>query len=414
MTGGGGNTATVVQEGDASFVHVTPTAEGTRIAILSADTDKKTVGLRIRTTGVAEVKMSGFDKPWLLPDTRGEWRYVTYTMGGLERFRDIVYLSFKGSPDIKVDLDTLFRNGGGMPTPPVFRSGDKNLEIVAYVGAPVQLDFSPTKEDGVVVVDSIDKPQDSTLNGRTGTFFWVPSQEGVVTFVVTLTEGKTVAAKRVDIVVARDRESAVIRILSSYNQNTPYVAATQEKSQDLFNELKALPRESDNTLFYEKLLQFQQAIDALEPLTPLLPDGSMDYPKIVAQSNIGELIALLTDGNNDTFPVYSLAKDLNYIFDFGPDFRISASAFALQGRLNFENRTQDTAFFGSNDGKTWTQLTLPITDPPTELKKVEVKKELSDKQFRYLKVEKLSKKSSNLFEPSELRIYGQRHEVKWP
>lgn len=405
------NKAVAAQEGNKEFVRVTPSEKGTRIAILSSDTDKKAIGMRIRTTGVTEVKMSGFKKPWLLPDTEGQWRDVTYTMGGLERFLNIVYMTIKGSPDTTVDLDCLFRNPGGELAAPAFRSGDENLEIVAYVGAPVKLDFAPAKMDGSVRVGSTDKPKDSTLNTQTGAFFWVPNQEGEQTFVVNLTAGETIAARKVYIIVTPDRESAIRKILSGYDRNTPYVSTSLKAFQSALSQLKGLGDSADNLAFFAKLMQVQAAVDALEPLTPLLPDGSMDYPKIVASSDIGESIGLLTDGNDDTFPIYSLAKDLNYIFDFGPKFQISVAAFALEGRLNFENRTQDTAFFGSNDGRSWTQLTEPLAKPPTELTRVEVKPGLSDKPFRYLKIEKLSRKSANLFEPSELRIYGRRHEV---
>ena len=101
----------------------------------------------------------------------------------------------------------------------------------------------------------------------------------------------------------------------------------------------------------------------MKPLTPLLPDGSMDFPKAVASSNIGEAMSLLVDGNSDTFPGFYLVKDNYYEFDFGPDFKFSATAFAMEGRVNFEDRMQGVKFYGSNDGKTWTELTPEATRP---------------------------------------------------
>jgi large repetitive protein len=127
---------------------------------------------------------------------------------------------------------------------------------------------------------------------------------------------------------------------------------------------------------------------------------------------INASIALLTDGNDDTFPVYTLAKNLGYVFDFGPRFKLSATAFALEGRLNFADRATDTAFFGSNDGTTWTQLTVPIKGLPVELTKVAVKPELVRERFRYLKLQKGGGTQGGLFEPAELRIYGQRYETR--
>lgn len=405
--------AVVVKEAGTTFVRITPTEPGTRIAILSADTDKKTIGLRIRTTGVAEAKMSGFARPWLLPNTRGEWRYVTYTMGGLERFKDIVYFSVTGSPNTRVEIDSLLRDANAKLKPPAFRTTSTDTPIVAYVGAPIRLDFSATNADNrSLVVSSLDNPRGSTLNGQTGEFSWKPMRPGDVTFVVNLSDGETLTAQKVQIVVERDRSAALRRIVSTHDKNLAYVASTQEEYRALLDEIQGLGQGTDDELFFAKLSQLQAAVDSLEPLTPLMADGSMDYRHLVASSNIGDSIGLLTDGNDDTFPVYFLAPDLNYIFDFGPGFRLSATAFAIEGRLNFENRTTDTAFFGSNDSKSWTQLTPPITQLPTELTKVDVDAKYSTAQFRYLKIEKRSRASAGLFEPSELRIYGQRYEVK--
>jgi hypothetical protein len=403
--------AAVMRENDTAFVRVTPTDTGTRIAILSADTDKKRIGLRIRSTGATEVKMSALERPWLLPDTQGQWRYVAYDLDRLERFRDIVYMTVKGSPRTMVDVDCLLRNAEDKLTPPAFSSGRGDMQIVAYVGAPVALDFSANSTVSGLLISSLDKPQDSNLNGDSGTFSWRPTQEGEYTFVVNAANAAAIAAKRVRMVVARDRESAAARIASGFNKDTPYVRATLQKYQAALNAIDARDSATDDETSFAKLVQLQQACDALEPLTPLRSDGSMDYPKLVAASNIGDLIGLLVDSNDDTFPVYTLAKDLNYMFDFGPDYQISATAFGIEGRLNFENRAQDVTFFGSIDAKNWTQLTPSIANLPTEMSKVDVGKEHLAERFRYLKIEK-NRKSASLFEPAELRIYGRRYEVK--
>jgi len=400
--------AAVVKEGDTTFVRVIPTDNGTRIAILSADTNQKIIGLRIRTTGVAELKMSGLEKIWLLPNTEGRWRYVAYDVGRLERFLDIVYMSFKGSPQTKVDLDTLLRDAADKLAPPVFSSCNQYVRIVAYVGAPMTLDFSATSAADGLVIKSLDLPIGSSLNGNSGAFSWNPTQEGDYS---NAGNTEAVAASRVRIIVTRDRESAAAKAESGFNKDIPYVKATLEKYQAASNELRALQAETDGKTCFAKLLHLQQACDALQPLTPLLSDGSMDYPKLVAASNIGDSIGLLTDGNDDTFPVFTLAKNLNYIFDFGMDYRISPTAFAIEGRLDFETRAKDVTFFGSNDCKSWTQLTPPITKLPTELSKIDVSTTHLGEQFRYLKIEK-DRKSSPLFEPSELRIFGRRYEVK--
>ena len=72
----------------------------------------------------------------------------------------------------------------------------------------------------------------------------------------------------------------------------------------------------------------------------------------------------------------------------------------------------DVSAFGSVDGKQWHQLTPELTVMPTELKRIEVDREFQDGRFRYLKIQKMNKRSAGLFEPAELRIHGRRHEVR--
>ncbi|MCB1130774.1 MAG: putative Ig domain-containing protein [Verrucomicrobiae bacterium] len=404
--------AAVVAEEDAAFLRVIPAADGTRIAILSCDTDSKTLGMRVRTTGPAEIAMSGFVKPWLLPDTQGEWRMVAYTMDALEDLGDIVYFTVKAAPDTLVDLDQLVRKPGGRLAAPEFTTGNGDLRVVAAVGMPLQLDFS-TKDTTGVRIESLDKPAGATLDSATGAFQWTPEQAGDLVFLVTTGNGGFLTPKRVRVNVAADRLSAIRAIASAHNPKIDYVEASLKKCMTLYSQTAAAVNQMSDSTFAKKLLELQAAFDELLPLTPLLPDGSMDFPRIVVSTTTkpGE-IAFLADGNDDTFAIYTSAKDLGHVFDFGEDFQFSATAFATEGRLNFENRTQDAAFFGSNDGKKWVQLTPEIKTQPTELTRVEVTKGLQDERFRFLKIQKINRNSAPIFEPSEMRIYGQRHELK--
>lgn len=402
-----GNASATV-EGGTSFVRVKPTPAGSRLAVLSCDTDHKSILLRIRSTGPAEIAMSGFRKPWLLPNTNGEWRQVRYEMDPLERFINIVFVAVRGSPDSRIDLDQLVRKPDDRTKVPAFRDGGSDLRVIAYANAPVRLGF-PAEEDSVRILSS-DLPAGAVLDSNTGDFLWKPEKAGDSTFIVTADDGQSATARKVRIIVTPDRASAIEKAAEAHDPQTAYVEAGIKHAKALYDDaIRSIPL-PDDKLFGQKLAALQAAFDRLEPLTPLLPDGSMDFPRMVATSDIGEEIANLTDSNDDTFPVYLLAKDMNYVFDFGEGFRFSATAFAMEGRLNFENRTQDTAFFGSDDEKTWTRLTAEIATAPTELTRIEVQPPLREIRFRYLKIEKTSRKSSPLFEPSELRIFGQRHE----
>ena len=66
--------------------------------------------------------------------------------------------------------------------------------------------------------------------------------------------------------------------------------------------------------------------------------------------------------------------------------KFSATAFAMEGRVNFEDRMENVKFYGSNDGKTWTELTPEATQRATELTKIKVADNLADSTFRFLRV----------------------------
>lgn len=135
-------------------------------------------------------------------------------------------------------------------------------------------------------------------------------------------------------------------------------------------------------------------------------------------SNIGNSISLLTDGNNNTYPVYTLAPEMQYVLDFGPDFRVSATSFAMQGRMNFVDRMAGSVAFGSNDGENWTRLTPDETEFIDGMSSITVDEKYQNSKFRFIKIEKINEypdvlygNITKLYEPSELRIYGTRHET---
>jgi hypothetical protein len=402
--------AVVVSEHGEAFLRVRPSATGTRIAWLSSDTPSKTIGLRVRTTGVATLALPGFAEPWLLPDTRGEWRYVAHTLGRLEHFGDIVFVRVKGSPETTVDLAQLLRRPDARVMPPAFASGAAPLRCVAYVGAPVALDFSAPKPGApaTIVYESLGLPDGSRLNPQTGAFAWQPARAGEFSFIVQASAGETIAARNGEIRVAPDRAAAITMACAGFHPDTAYVTASRARYEAARADALQAAATASDAAFFPQLMRLQQACAALEPLTPLLPDGSLDFPRVVAASNLGEAIGLLVDGNDDTFPVYFLAKDLSDVFDFGPGYAFSATAFAMEGRLNFEDRMADARFYGSHDGQNWTELTPTATSAATELARIEVAPNLTNATFRYLRVHK---QGGGLFEPAELRIYGQRHET---
>lgn len=409
------DTATA-REGNAAFIRVQLKESGTRLAILTSDNDSATIGLRIRSHDTSTLNMSGFAQPWTLPNTRGQWRNVTYRIGNLEHFGNFVTFTLSGRNGAVVDIDQLLLKADTRLKPAEFTRGNEAMEFTAFVGAPVTLDFSAKKPGSAeaVSLDSQDNPDGSALDAQTGVFSWKPAKAGEYAFIVEASDGQTLSVKNVHVAVAADRSAALKQAAAAYHPEDAYVSTTLFRYKAAYGRAARMLASASDADFFSQLVQVQQAAKSLELLTPLLPDGTMDYTKLVTESTIGKSIALLADGNDDTFSVYTLAKDLGYVFDFGPNFVISVTSFSLEGRLNFENRVMDVAFFGSSDGKNWTRLTSQSTPFSTEMMTIPVDKEHQSLQFRYLKIQKLSHKGAPLFEPAELRIVGRRYEVHQP
>ncbi len=144
------NTATM-QEGDTSYVEFKATAEGSKIVVQNlsyADrTNSRLIGLKIRTNGPATLELSkDIDStPYYtltLPDTKGQWKYMTYDMGinhvsygQLDGDYSLVYMNVKGA-GTTVDIDHFNVQAGEQLTPPAFKAGNSDLNIFTFVGAP--------------------------------------------------------------------------------------------------------------------------------------------------------------------------------------------------------------------------------------------------------------------------------------
>lgn len=401
--------AIAMEEDGTGFIAIRPRQNGTRIAILNSAAPDKTIWMRVRSNATTEITLSGFKNPWLIPETGGRWRLVAYRMDDLERLGDIVYFDVNGSEYTRLDLDCLLLKADANTRMPEFSSGGNDLRSIAYVGAPIRLDFSATAGSRI---ESIDLPEGATLDPATGLLEWKPQSAGTFQFTITASLDEAFTGRRVTLIVLPDRRSALAKIAEARHPDTPYIEAGVRRSKELYDEALASIDGADEAAFYERLLALQGAFSALQPLTPLLPDGSMDFPGLLAATSTlpGE-IAFLADGNDDTYAVHTSARSVGHVFDFGEGFRVSVRAFAAEGRLNFETRTQDAAFFGSEDGKKWIQLTPSLDRAPKELTRLSVNEGMMDKRFRFLKIQKTSRQSAPIFEPAEIRIFGQRFEV---
>lgn len=409
-----------VQEGDTSFIRFDARPQGSRIAYMTISSSANQIAFRFRTNGVASLEVSTFGTPITLPDTKGQWQYITYTNGYLNT--DLIYLTVKGAAGTTVDLDYLLKVGTEL-TPPIFTQGNGDSELYTYVGAPIRFDFSASDASSTdsVTYELQNDAEGMMIDYDTGAFRWQPSQVGDNSFVVVATDGTTVATKTITIHVADDRASAVDAVTAPFNPSAIYASDSLKH----FNEERA---KTDNMLdsasdedFNVQLQKLRAEAEGLELVTPLRPDGSIHYSDKVYWSSWGTAITNMDDMSNQTGGWYGLAlgsaPNLYHIVDFGPDYKVSAVKFGFESNI-FADRLANSTVYGSNDGESWTRLTPGVTQMTQEFQTLDVASAYQSVKYRYFKLQMIQPLPDvlygivrNFLELQEFRIYGQRYEI---
>ncbi|RDY32075.1 discoidin domain-containing protein [Lachnotalea glycerini] len=414
------NSCTKSDEDGTSYVRLTATKGGSKIALLNASTSNKTVGFMIRTNGTAMLEMSpGINDTLVIPDTSNEWRYVAYTMDDNQSLGDILYLKVIGNATT-VDLDFLNVNAGALLTPPTFTAGDTEVKLIAYKDSLIRFDFTATDSSSSdsIIYEGYDIPDLSELNTDSGCFTWTPTKAGTYSFVIAASDKTTVTANNVTITVANDRSLAVQEATALYDSDKIYVEASLKNYQTEYSNTIALMESDSDEEFSQQLQKLYTAANNLELVTPLLEsDKSIDYPDIVESSTFSTSITNMVDGNPGTGVSYLFAPSKYHILDFGPDYKVSATGFGFQSNI-FADRLAGSAVFGSNDKTTWTRLTPELTAFTQDFQTLDVADEYKNFSYRYIKIQLLNNypdvihnSTQNLFELSEFRIYGQRYEI---
>lgn len=413
-----GNTSTV-EENATSFVRFDATQAGSRIAFLSGSTGEKTIAFKVRTNGIAQLELtSGINDTLTLPDTKGQWQYVTYTMNQYQGMGDILFLKVTGT-GATVDLDHINVKGSAL-TPPKFEASGMETRLYSVVGVPMNIDLSASDANAadVIAYDGANLPEGAVLDGSNGTLTWQAADAGTYPFTVWASDGTSVTARNVAVVVSGDRTAAIASASSSYNPTEIYVKRTLDLYQAAYEMTTSMLDTATDSEFYEQLQVLHEATEGLALVTPrLTDDGSIDYPGIVQTSSFANTIPLLVDGDPQTQAYYSLAPGLYHTVDFGADYKIAASAFGFQSNI-FSDRIANSTVFGSNDGVTWTRITPGVTRMTQDFQTLDVADEYKDTKFRFFKIQLLQPLPDvlygivrNLMELTEFRIYGTRYET---
>ncbi len=399
---------TAKQEGTASFIEVTATAAGSKVAIVGYGNGARTIGFRVRTNGIAT--MEAFGDTITLPDTKGEWKNITYAFNIYQGWGDLVYLTIKGS-GTTVQIDNINLQASTLLTAPVFTAGAAELNIYTYAASSSTINASFAATDAAALTYQIDNmPQGASFDTSTGAFSWKPTQAGTYSFVVSASDGTTMTSKRVSVVVAADRPGAIAAAASAYDASTLYVSSTLATYNAAYADANNALAAATDDEFNQKLATLNNAVASLKKLTPLMSDGSVDYSGMLVSSTFGTAIPQALDNNPDSFVGYYQAVNLAHTLDFGPNFKMSANAFQLQVRSGFPERIGGVAIFGSDDKENWTRLTPGTTVVDDQMQTLPVQDDLKNAQFRFLKIQMIQP-SSSMLELSEFRIFGARYET---
>ena len=422
---------TTVTDATPNFLHADLSAQPAVIAMRTMQYGSQTgyspVSIRVRTTATAtlDVRRLPGTAPYTtitVPNTNGQWRTITYNMDksvvSLAQMGDnnIVYYTFTGTGTI--DLDQVNANAAGTVTPPIFSQGSSTT-LVGVAGEALTADLSATDSSpaDTVTYSMVGAPGQASLNATTGAFTWTPgsSDVGDHTVIVQADNGSSETALSVRVRIAPTRAAALTLAQDGYSSATPYTGATSAAFTTAVQAAQALVASGSDASFLSALSAVLNATTNLQPLSPLLPDGTLDYHAIVTSSLGADALGYLVDNDNYT---YSGDLSVNYFtLDFGPNYRVTANAFGIQARQTFGNRSQGSNVYGSNDGVTWTKLTTQMTTDTNAMETLPVDPQFANTPFRFLKVQDdvpgvaSDPNFPGIFSVAEFRIHGLRSEV---
>jgi hypothetical protein len=418
----------IITEDDRTFARATADADGT-VSVVSRVMypGGSKMGVLVRTDGPAVMEVLDKEErdprnpsdpePGVmarieLPDTQGEWRYVTYPAGGPHThfFR----ITGDGST---VDMDIVMFNAQTQLTPPVFEQARSRYYLWPDATSTFELGAADT--GGAPAYTAAGLPEGAELDTAAGTVTWKPTDHdrGTHDVQVIADDGDAVTARTFELVVAKNRPKMIdAAVADGTEEGAVYTTATLEPYQAALATARDASENGTDAEFRTAFEALLDAIEALKLLNPRLADGSLDYRGAVTPGNmtVDQANALADGGNQSHFGDLRVGS---VTLDFGTRYRVAAEEFGLQARFSFPMRSQGTNVYGSNDGITWTLLTERPTGDTNDMETIPVIAEHRGEEFRYLKLQiddpapPIDPAYPGIWSIAEFHVFGDRSEV---
>jgi hypothetical protein len=415
----------IVTEDDRTFARATADADGTTSVVSRVMfPGNSRMGVLVRTDGPAVLEV--LDKEEAdprndlepqpnvlsrieLPDTQGEWRYVTYPAAGLNT--QFYRVSGDGAT---VDLDALMFNAQTQLTAPAFAQDRDRFYL--WPGATSSFELGATDSGGAPAHTAAGLPDGAELDAATGTVTWTPTSHDTGTHAVQVVadDGDAIAARTFDLVVAKNRPKMIdAAVADGTEEGAVYTTASLEPYQEALTTARDASENGTDAEFRTAFEALLDAIEALELLNPQLADGSFDYRNAVTPIGLSvDAVRNLPNGGGT-----GDLRTASFTLDFGTQYRIAAEQFGIQARFSFPMRSQGTNVYGSNDGISWTLLSERETSETNDMETIPVAAEHRGEEFRYLKLQvdnpgiPIDPAYPGIWSIGTFRVFGERSEV---
>ncbi|WP_247048339.1 putative Ig domain-containing protein [Arthrobacter rhizosphaerae] len=418
----------IVTEGDRTFARATADADGT-VSVVSRVMypGNSKMGVLVRTDGPAVVEVLDKEErdprntpepePGVMarievPDTKGQWRYITYPAGGPHT--QFYRVTGDGT---KVDMDSLMFNAQTQLTPPAFEQA-RGLYYL-WPDATSAFELGATDAGGAPAYTADGLPEGAELDAATGKVTWKPTDHdpGLHKVQIVADDGQAITARTFELVVAKNRPKMIeAAVAAGTEEGAVYTTVSNEPYQAALAAARHVSETGTDAEFRTAFEALLDAIEGLELLNPRLTDGSLDYRGAVKPTSItADAARALADGNNNSFT--GDLRVASFTLDFGTRYRVAAEKFGLQARFSFPMRSQGTNVYGSNDGITWALLTERQTGDTNDMETIPVKAEHRGKEFRYLKLQMdepappIDPAYPGIWSIGEFHVFGDRSEV---